>query len=127
MSEAPKHGTFCWNELITGDIAKAKDFYTQLLGWSADDVPEATPPYAVWKLGETMAGGLMQKTEEMGDVPPHWLSYITVDDVDASAKKVEELGGKICVPPTDIPNVGRFTAITDPTGAAVCLITFPKQ
>jgi predicted enzyme related to lactoylglutathione lyase len=60
---------------------------------------------------------------EFGGAPSHWMPYVAVNDVDASVKRVEELGGKVCVPPSDIPNVGRFSVITDPTGATISLIT----
>ena len=73
--------------------------------------------------GDCPAGGMYQMGEEYGDAPSHWMSYVAVDDVDESAKKVAELGGKVCVPPTDIPNVGRFSVITDPTGATFSMIT----
>ena len=63
-------------------------------------------------------------TAEMGNAPPHWMSYVSVSDVDASATKVTELGGTIIVPPTDIPDVGRFSVLTDPTGSAISIITF---
>lgn len=122
---APKHGTFCWNELMTTDTAKAGEFYSKLLGWEQTPFP-GDMPYTMFKIGEQSAGGMGSITPEMGNVPPHWMSYITVDDVDASAKKAEELGGKVVVPPTDIPNVGRFTLVTDPTGANIGLITFPS-
>jgi hypothetical protein len=59
-------------------------------------------------------------------VPPHWLVYITVDDVDASADKVTKHGGKILMPAIDVPNVGRFVVIADPQGAAIALMT-PKM
>jgi predicted enzyme related to lactoylglutathione lyase len=59
---------------------------------------------------------------EFGGAPSHWMAYVAVDDVDAKARRVEELGGKVCVPPTDIPNTGRFCVITDPTGATLSLI-----
>ena len=124
--EAPKHGSFCWNELITSDTGKAGEFYSKLLGWS--QAPFDGPmPYTMFKTGEKSEGGMMGKTPEMGDIPSHWMSYITVDDVDASAKQAEELGGKIVCPPMDIPSIGRFTIIADPTGATVGLITFPKR
>jgi len=73
-------------------------------------------------LGEHPVAGMMQMTEEWGDAPPHWMTYITVADCDASAKTVEELGGQVCVPPTDIPEVGRFAVINDPTGATFSII-----
>jgi len=63
-------------------------------------------------------------TENAQKLPPHWGSYITVDDADASAKRVKALGGKIIVPPTDIPGVGRLAVIQDPQGAVVSLIAY---
>jgi predicted enzyme related to lactoylglutathione lyase len=70
---------------------------------------------------------MMQMAAEFGDAPSHWMSYVAVTDVDATAQRVEELGGKICVPPTDIPKVGRFCVITDPTGATISLITLQSH
>ena len=118
------NGQFSWNELVTTDVAKAGEFYTKLLGWSTQDMPMPTGAYTIFKQGEDMVGGMFQITPEMGQVPPMWCGYITVANVDESAKKAEELGAKIIVPPMDIPTVGRFCTITDPTGAAVSLITY---
>ena len=127
MADKPKHGHFCWNELATKDTAAATKFFTELLGWTAKVEQMGPTKYTMFKAGDTDAGGMLQMTEEWGDAPPHWMAYIAVDDVDASVKKVEELGGKVCVPPTDIPPVGRFCVITDPTGANVSLITLSKH
>jgi len=55
------------------------------------------------------------------------MGYIAVDDVDALVKKTEELGGKVSVPPMDVPEVGRMAVITDPTGASISLMTFFKK
>ena len=78
--------------------------------------------YTMFKKGEQPVGGMMAMPPDCGEgVPPHWMSYIAVDDVDASTAKVEQLGGKVRVPPTAIPNVGRFSVITDPTGATISL------
>jgi len=67
--------------------------------------------------GEEMAGGMMQIQKEWGDVPPHWGVYFAVNDCDASTEKAESLGAKILMPPTDIPEVGRFATIQDAQGA----------
>jgi predicted enzyme related to lactoylglutathione lyase len=67
-------------------------------------------------------GGMFQMGTEFGNTPSHWMPYVAVDDVDAKAAQVKELGGNVCVPPTDIPNVGRFCVINDPTGATISLI-----
>ena len=135
MSEhkMPAHGTFCWNELSTTDDAAAIKFYTELLGWEvkrshpseACEGSEAPPMiYNEIVAGGEHVGGIYKMGPEFGGAPSHWMSYVAVDDVDASAAKVSELGGSVCVPPTDIPYVGRFCVVNDPTGATISLITF---
>jgi predicted enzyme related to lactoylglutathione lyase len=66
----------------------------------------------------------MAKPEQAGDMPPNWCAYVTVDDVDATAAKIEEHGGKLCHPPMDIPEIGRFIHFTDPQGASLAAITY---
>jgi len=56
--------------------------------------------------------------------PPHWGSYVTVDDVDATARTARDLGGKVLLGPHDIPNVGRFCVIEDPQGAVISAIAY---
>jgi predicted enzyme related to lactoylglutathione lyase len=120
--EPPKHGTFCWAELGSQDLEAAKKFYTELLGWKLSESKAGGMNYIEIVAGEEHIGGMYQMTPEMGgDAPSHWTSYVAVDDVDESARRVVELGGKVCDPPTDIPNVGRFCIITDPTGASISL------
>ena len=124
-----KHGHFSWNELATTDPAAATEFYTELFGWTTQDFPNPEFNYTVVRQkGEEMGqGGIMPIPPNAKGMPPAWISYVTVDDVDASAKLAEKLGGKIVVPPTDIPNVGRFSVIQDPQGAAISIITYLKQ
>lgn len=119
---APAPGTFCWNELATTNLETAKSFYTELLGWRLKDSQAAGMVYNEIVAGGREVGGMYQMTAEFGDAPSHWIAYVAVDDVDAKAKQAEELGGKVCVPPTDIPNVGRFCVINDPTGATLSLV-----
>jgi predicted enzyme related to lactoylglutathione lyase len=135
MSEQmmPAHGAFCWNELSTTDLGAAVSFYKALLGW---EIKEGTAPgggmrYDEIVVGGRHVGGMYSVNEACGEgaegapklPPPHWRIYVAVDDVDASAAKAEELGGKVCVPPMDIPNVGRFCVISDLAGAVLSLIT----
>ncbi|MCA1557704.1 MAG: VOC family protein [Acidobacteria bacterium] len=120
--EMTKMGTFCWNELATKDLGAAKSFYTALLGWQLQESQAAGMAYNEIVAEGEHIGGVYQVTEEYGEAPSHWMAYVAVDDVDAKAKRVAELGGKVCVPPTDIPNVGRFCVITDPTGATLSLV-----
>lgn len=125
MSEhaVPAHGTFCWYELGATDDEAAKKFYSELLGWTYKEGDAGGMNYAEITAGGQPVGGVYKMGPEYGEAPSHWMAYVAVDDVDASARRVEELGGKVCVPPTDIPNVGRFSVINDPTGATLSLIT----
>jgi predicted enzyme related to lactoylglutathione lyase len=110
-------GRFVWHELHTEDRPKAQKFYTQLVGWDTKEVPMGPgEPYTLCFLNGKDHAGII-KSQAPAHVPPHWLPYIHVDDVDAAASKVSELGGKVINPPMDIPNVGRFAVVMDPTGA----------
>jgi len=71
--------------------------------------------------GGQSAGGMMAIQPEMGPIPPHWLVYFAVEKVDASLEKSVSLGGMALVPPTDIPEVGRFSVIQDPVGAVFAI------
>lgn len=116
----PQTGTFCWNELMTPDTEAARSFYQELFGWTSRDVDMGDyGTYTIFSSGEKDIGGMCALSKE--DVPPHWMSYVAVDDVDAATEKAEQLGGMQCVPPTDIPEVGRFSVITDPSGATIAL------
>ena len=133
MSEQtmPANGSFCWNELSTTDDGAATKFYGELLGWEFKKSDAAAcegaegPPmvYNEIVVGGKHLGGIFKMGPEFGEVPSHWMAYVAVDDVDAKARQVWELGGKVRVPPTDIPNVGRFCVVDDPTGATIALIT----
>jgi uncharacterized protein len=118
------NGAFSWTELLTNDVAGARKFYAQLLGWQFDEMPTQHGTYSVISVGGQKIGGIMATPPEAGGMPPTWGSYVTVDDVNARAAAVKNLGGKVVVPPTDIPGVGRFCVIQDPQGAAISLITY---
>jgi uncharacterized protein len=122
--QKPAHGQICWTELATKDLDAAKKFYTELLGWELKESNATdTMQYTEHTNNGVPQGGMYKMGEEFGEAPSHWMSYVAVNDVDATAAKVTELGGGVCVPPTDIPNVGRFCVINDPTGATISLIT----
>jgi predicted enzyme related to lactoylglutathione lyase len=122
------HGAFSWFELMTTDVAAAKDFYTKLFGWNTEESPmEGGQPYTVIKVKDKAVAGLMATPPQAQGTPPMWSIYITVDDVDAIAQKTAELGGKVLMPPTDIPKVGRFCVIQDPQGATICPIKYAEM
>ena len=112
-------GTLCWAELDTTDMDSAEKFYTALFGWGAKRSGEAAneTPYTEWQRGGNSIGGMMTIPKEWGPVPPNWLVYFMVTDVDETTKKAGQTGGHAIVPPMDIPKTGRFSVIGDPQGA----------
>jgi uncharacterized protein len=110
------HGQFVWYELTTPDVEGAKKFYPQLTSWGTQAFDNdytmftngGAPVTGIFKLGPD----LVQK-----GVPPNWMPYIEAGDVDHTAKQAASLGGKIVVPPQDIPGTGRFAVLQDPQGA----------
>lgn len=117
-------GTFVWNELATSDVDGAKAFYTNVIGWTVDDVDMGeNGTYHILKDGDEMRGGLMSTAGIPGDPPPpHWMAYIGVDDVDATCEKAKAAGGQVLNGPFDIPNVGRMAVLMDPQGAVVSIM-----
>ena len=132
-SKLLKHGAFSWFELMTKDVEGAKDFYRKLFGWETEEMPiegmegMEGMKYTVIKVDGDPVAGLTGMPPECQGMPPAWGVYITVDDVDVTAARVEELGGKLLRPPMDIPKVGRFCVIQDPQGAALCAMTYVKK
>lgn len=119
-----QHGAFGWNELMTTDVAGARQFYGALFGWKTEDYPGAGFNYTLVKVGGESVGGMMALPPDCTGMPPCWGVYVTVNDVDATASQVEALGGKLLRPPMDIPEVGRFCVLQDPQGAALCAIQY---
>lgn len=112
-------GSFVWCELMTTDMAGAESFYKNVVGWNpAPFAPDGS--YIVFnKPGGSGAGGMMllpESAKQMG-APPHWLMYVGTPDVDATAMRIAQLGGRVLKQPADIPNTGRFAVVSDPTGA----------
>jgi predicted enzyme related to lactoylglutathione lyase len=121
-------GAFSWNELMTSDPEAALAFYTALLGWRTQKMPMPGGDYHVVKVGDVSVGGVMAIPAEAkaGGMPPNWGSYVTVADVDATARTAVELGGKVVHGPQDIPGVGRMAVIVDPQGAALSVIAYSQ-
>ncbi|OEU53270.1 MAG: glyoxalase [Desulfobacterales bacterium S3730MH5] len=119
-----QHGTFSWCELMTTDVDASKEFYTKVFGWVTEDMSTGGMAYTVVKAAGKEVGGIMSMPPEAKGVPPNWGTYVTVDDVDSTAKLAEDLGAKILVGPRDIPDVGRFCVIEDPQGAVISAITY---
>lgn len=116
-------GTMCWNELYTPDIEGSRKFYTALFGWKLKISPEYTEAH----VGETATGGMMQMRPEMKGMPPNWMPYFAVDDVDSVVKKAEAGGGRVHNGPMDIPDTGRFAVMGDPQGASFAVIKLKQR
>ena len=125
----PAAGTFCWDELVTTDPDAAGKFYATVFGWAPQSMDMGGGrTYTLFRRPGTTgfdgqpigAGGMMKSPPGV----PHsfWVAYVSVENVDQSSERAAKLGGKIMVPPTDIPNVGRFACWSDPQQAAIAVL-----
>jgi predicted enzyme related to lactoylglutathione lyase len=118
----PKQGEFVWSEIAATDADKAQSFYENVFGWSFKKGDAGGMDYREFSPdGTRPVGGLYQIDPAWfgGNPPPaHWMIYVAVDDVDASAEQAKSLGGQVHKV-MDIPNVGRMAIIQDPTGAMI--------
>jgi predicted enzyme related to lactoylglutathione lyase len=118
---SPQPGTFTWNELLTTDPEAAGRCYASLFGWDMRSLDMgAAGTYYIFSSGGKDVAGMLQMPAG-AEATPFWLGYVTVDDVDQSTARLQELGGVVHVQPSDIPNVGRFAVTADPHGATVAM------
>jgi uncharacterized protein len=119
---APR-GEFIWYDVMTNDPQAATSFYSDVIGWDAEEYVMPDRSYTVFRRGSVMVAGLMAIPETMcaSGAKPCWSGYVAVDDVDADAARVKAAGGAIARGPENIPNVGRFAVASDPGGAAFLL------
>lgn len=114
---------FIWQELVTPDQDVSGSFFSKLLGWSLKQVDAGEfGTYTLFQKNGQDVAGMMNPTPDTPGEGSYWHSYIAVDNVDVCAKQAVELGGKVLVPPHDVPDVGRICAIADPTGAVAHLM-----
>lgn len=120
-------GSLTWNELTTRHLDTAATFYNAVFGWDAEqnDMGGGVN-YTTWKLSGTDSaiGGAMPMVGDQwpADLPDHWMVYFAVEDCDATAARVVELGGVVSVPPMDIPTVGRFAVVNGKQGEVFSII-----
>lgn len=123
----PKSGEFCWVELASSDPVAGRAFYQKLLGWNFTDMP-MPEPYAIADLGGKHVAGVMRLPEQakaMG-APPHWLSYVAVEDAKAAAAQATALGGTVVFGPATM-GPGTFAVIQDPAGGTFALWQAPAE
>jgi len=107
-------------ELHTGDLARAKEFYSRLFDWKLQDMPmPGGGSYTIIDVGGGTGGGMM--TDPTPGVPPHWMAYVGVDDIRAATGKARDLGAKVLMDVTEVGEYGTMSVISDPTGAALAM------
>ena len=107
-------------ELNTTDLGKAKEFYRKLFDWKLEDTPMGEgSSYTLIDVGQGTGGGMMK--HPMPGAPSAWLAYVAVDDIGAATQKAKSLGASIAKDVTEIPGIGWFSIIVDPTGATLAL------
>ena len=111
-----------WAELMAADIERELAFYKAVLGVEAEKSPGGY--YDLTTDGKSV-GGAMQLTEEMGDMPPVWSTYVAVEDADATVEAVKAAGGMVLRDPFEIEVGGRTAVIADPTHGALCIFESP--
>ena len=123
-SHVGSHGRFLWYELMTTDMEAAEAFYTQVIGWGTQHASTTGVPYTLFTAGGMFVSGVMGLPEESRRLGfrPTWLGYVGVEDVDATADRVKQLGGTVHVPPKEIPGVSRFSIAVDPQMATIAFL-----
>jgi hypothetical protein len=120
-------GIFSWRELVTQDLEGSSKFYTDLLDWTTNTMPmPGGMDYTMFMAGDRPVAGMIKPPAEKSDVPTSWVSYITVEDLDATIAKAQELGAHLCMPVTEMPGKGRFAGVVDPQGAPIAFWEFAK-
>jgi len=118
-ADAVEPGRFVWRDLMTRDVAAAKQFYGELFGWRFENARRSDRPYVIARSANVPIAGIVDITG-MADAGPQWLSYLSVADVDKSVAFVRAERGKVLVEPRDLP-IARVAVITDPEGAPLGL------
>ena len=116
-------GAMTWNELGTPDLQGARRFYGAIFGWTSVATPTPDMEYNQFRQEARAVAGFYALEGQFAGVHPHWMTYFAVSDCDAAAARAKDLGGAAHIPPTDIPDVGRFAMLQDPPGAYFCVIT----
>lgn len=122
MGQSDVRGFFIWYELLTSDPEEAISFYKEVIGWETQQW-EAGGNYTMFTTEDDPIAGVLELPEEAiaQGAAPNWLPYMGTPDVDATALRVTELGGRVLKDPADIPSVGRFAVLADPQGAAFAI------
>lgn len=122
MSDTPKIGEFCWNELATSNVQVAKDFYGKVFGWKFFDHEMGETTYTMIKLNDKEIGGIwsIPKDKEK-QITPHWMTYILVENLNEALERAHKNGATIVKSATYAGEFGRLAIIKDPVDAHIAL------
>ena len=126
--EVPPVGAVAWTDLTVPDAEAIRDFYRAVVGWEAVAVPMGS--YADYQINaagtDQPVAGVCHTRGVNADLPPQWLIYVTVADMDASIAACTRRGGSIVAGPRGMGAYGRFCVIRDPAGAFMALLEPPR-
>lgn len=123
MIDAGTYGAPNWVDLSTPDLEGAKRFYTSLFGWKLEQSTTPMGEYVIATHPTGQAAGMMQQGPELAGTPAVWTTFIFVEDVDETLRRVRDAGGAVLQTPITLPNGGRVAVAADPTGAMFGVIT----
>jgi uncharacterized protein len=120
---------FVWHELMSTDPIQSEDFYLAVAGVSVSALGDESDSYKLLTVRGQPVGGMAGPRPDRegwpsGGPDAHWIAYFGTEDVDAAARKAEELGGQVLLPPVDVPGMGRAAVLRDPQGAAFGVFAF---
>lgn len=115
--------TFSWNELASDDPESSQKFYGDLFGWTFEKAP-GPMDYTTISNNGNMNGGMLKKQADWGAMPPYWGVYFRVENIADAVQKVSDTGGRVMMPPREIPGTGTFAVVSDPQGGAFYLMQF---
>lgn len=122
MTNPMNYGDFCWNELATGNVKAAKEFYGKLFGWEFHDQDVDGSVYTMIKNREKGLAGIWEIPKDQAQkIPPHWKAYVLVENVEKSLVQAKKLGAKEVCGVTKAGDFGIYAIIEDPTGAILAL------
>jgi predicted enzyme related to lactoylglutathione lyase len=125
MSPTPRPGEISWTDLTVEQAEEMRDFYQAVVGWTPEALSMGTYSDFVMNANGTGTAGICHARGSNADLPPVWLIYITVDDLDHSLDECERLGGSLVVAPRSYGG-GRYCVIKDPAGA-ICALYQPPD
>jgi len=122
--KGPAPGSIVWTDLTVRDAAELRDFYSEVVGWKPADVPMGD--YNDFSMhapssGEAVAGVCHARGPNAA-LPPQWLIYVTVENLDRRIARCRELGGDVIAGPKTMGATARYCVIRDPAGAVMALI-----